>query len=456
MSCRPMSITAKKLFLLIICIWTVVAASSLFWNYLNGQEAAKQLALSTARSSYNKDILFRQWVSSHGGVYTPVTTRTPPNPYLTQIEKRDIVTTHGDQLTLMNPAYMMRQLTTEFSDHFPLRTHITSLKPINPTNKADSWEQQALEQLDRRSAIRSDDEIYEFDNGSEAVLRYLRPMIVNSPCLKCHQYQGYSLNDVGGAISVYVPMQPYFASQLIQFKKTLYLHLLIWLVIPGAVYPFYRSLVKETKQRNQLNLKLTALNKSLDEKVTQRTKEIEKMATTDTLTGLNNRRLLHDSIASELRRARRHKKLFVMVMFDLDNFKKYNDRYGHQQGDQVLQVFAEIVKDSMRRPDDLAFRMGGEEFLISYTVNACDGFDKITDPATRIQTTLQQQAIPLNKDVVTVSAGLTYVEPDVVDADFEELYKQADNALYLAKNKGRNQLRVYQSSLNGSSDCING
>ncbi|MBW2185195.1 MAG: diguanylate cyclase [Deltaproteobacteria bacterium] len=309
-----------------------------------------------------------------------------------------------------------------------------SLSPTSP---------QVLTKLDKLTRDNLDHEVHELDTRSEPTLRYLKPMLVAESCLKCHKSQGYSLNDIRGAITVYVPMQNFLNAQAEQFKSTLFFHLIIWLIVPCAVYPFYKSLVKEADQSHQLNTELTDLNKSLDQKVIQRTKEIEKMATTDSLTGLKNRRCLRNIVNSELKRALRNKKTFVVAMFDIDNFKNYNDHYGHHQGDLALQSFAKIVKESLRRPADQAFRMGGEEFLICYT---SDELSKIPELPLRILNSLQQQAIPNGKKVLTVSIGLTSCQPETTEINYEQLYKQADEALYIAKNNGKNQLRVYQSA----------
>ena len=86
----------------------------------------------------------QRWVSSHGGVYVPVTEDTPPNPNLVHVKERDIETATGRQLTLMNAAYVMRQLYEPYKDVYGLKGHFTSLTPIRPENTPDSWEKNVL------------------------------------------------------------------------------------------------------------------------------------------------------------------------------------------------------------------------------------------------------------------------------------------------------------------------
>ena len=104
---------------------------------------------TTARTDINKDILFRKWVAIHGGVYVPPTDKTPPNSYL-KVPDRDVVTTTGKVLTLMNPAYALRELQS-LNDDLSSKTHITSLKLLNPHNASDEWESGALKSFEQGS-----------------------------------------------------------------------------------------------------------------------------------------------------------------------------------------------------------------------------------------------------------------------------------------------------------------
>ena len=107
------------------------------------------MALEAARINFDKDLLYRRWASKHGGVYVPVTPETPPNPYLEHVAERDITTPSGRQLTLMNPAYMTRQVYTFSQKESAIRGHLTSLKPLRPENRADPWEVQALKSFEQ-------------------------------------------------------------------------------------------------------------------------------------------------------------------------------------------------------------------------------------------------------------------------------------------------------------------
>jgi PAS domain S-box-containing protein len=135
-----------------------------------------------------------------------VTSRTAPNPYL-KVPERDITTSSGRKLTLMNPAFMTRQAHELAAKAYGVRGHITSLKPIRPENTPDPWETKALEAIQRGVKEVSSIEMVE----GKAYMRLMRSLPTESGCLKCHGEQGYKVGDVRGGISVSLPMEPLLA-----------------------------------------------------------------------------------------------------------------------------------------------------------------------------------------------------------------------------------------------------
>jgi hypothetical protein len=127
-------------------------------------------------------------------VYVPVTDKTPPNPYLSHIKERDIKTPDGKALTLMNPAYMLRQTMETYKSLYGVRGHITSLKHFRPETAPDQWEKSALQEFER--GVKEIHAVAEM-NG-KPYYRYMEPMIVKTGCLKCHGHQGYKEGDVRG------------------------------------------------------------------------------------------------------------------------------------------------------------------------------------------------------------------------------------------------------------------
>jgi len=165
----------------------------------------KSFARIEAQASYNKDLVYRRWAAEHGGVYVPISENTPPNSYLQNIPDRDVTTPSGEKLTLINPAYMTRQVYEIASRQYGVMGHITSLKPLRPENSPDRWEENALKSFE--SGQKTVETITLID-GKE-YFRMMFPMMTETACLKCHADQGYRVADIRGGISVSVPMHVY-------------------------------------------------------------------------------------------------------------------------------------------------------------------------------------------------------------------------------------------------------
>lgn len=162
--------------------------------------------------------------------------------------------------------------------------------------------------------------------------------------------------------------------------------------------------------------------------------EVQDLAFTDLLTHLPNRRHARVFLENEFAAAQRGR-LLSIVLFDLDFFKKYNDRYGHAAGDDALQVFAEVLAHTTRRMN-LSARFGGEEFL---TVLAGSDVEGALVFAERVRSTLRSTT--LERGSLTVSAGVATFHPSMRSSD--ELLAAADHALYRAKREGRNCVRLF-------------
>ncbi|AGX87326.1 GGDEF domain protein [Candidatus Symbiobacter mobilis CR] len=178
--------------------------------------------------------------------------------------------------------------------------------------------------------------------------------------------------------------------------------------------------------------------------VRERDERLSKLATTDALTGLANRRHAMDVLATMLARSQRKGEPLGVVMLDIDFFKKVNDHYGHPAGDLVLQTVARVLQDSAREYD-LVARFGGEEFLV-----ICEGatVEMAAAVAERIRSSVQEYRINLQGDgflYVTVSLGVHARTPsadDALEGVIESMIKTADEAMYRAKESGRNRFVV--------------
>ena len=216
----------RRYSVLLIIIWTAVVGASMGWTSYQKHSGVKQMARQEALAAFQKDLIYRLWNAGHGGVYAPVTRQTRPNPYLSHVTERDIDTPSGRALTLINPAYMTRQVHELGLEKYGARGHITSLKPIRPQNAADPWEKEALRSFEQ--GIREAVAVATLDR--EPYLRFMRPLITAEGCLKCHAHQGYRVGDIRGGISVSVPMAPYLSVARHNIVSLATGHGLIWLL----------------------------------------------------------------------------------------------------------------------------------------------------------------------------------------------------------------------------------
>ncbi len=228
------------------------------------KEQTNSIAHASALSNFNKDQAFRLWATKHGGVYVPVTEETLPNPYLKGDFEKNITTGGGKKLTLMNPAYMLRQMMGQFSHLYGVVGDIRSLKPLNKDNYPDDWEKTALENFEEGVDECSGVSVI---NGQE-YFRFMRPMVVKEGCLKCHGYQGYKVGDIRGGVSISMPLTDLMDQQ----KKSIYYHGLMvfafWSVgVAIFLYGFY-MIRKRVVEREKAEEKLRMAHEKLDATIT--------------------------------------------------------------------------------------------------------------------------------------------------------------------------------------------
>jgi diguanylate cyclase (GGDEF)-like protein len=166
---------------------------------------------------------------------------------------------------------------------------------------------------------------------------------------------------------------------------------------------------------------------------------IERLGMIDALTDIPNRRFFDMRIKEEWRRTYRHKSCMSMLMLDVDNFKIYNDTYGHPQGDQLLKFIGKVLMDNLHRPSDMAARLGGEEFAVLLGDTDTTGAVKVAEA---IRRDVEKGIVPTPQGEptsITISIGIGSIVP-TMEGDFMDLIQQADKYLYLAKEKGRNRI----------------
>lgn len=225
------SVPVMRITLLIWLCWTLLLGISMVWNIRNEHAAVINQARSEAQGHFNKDIAYRRWAARNGGVYVPISEHTQPNPHLEHVRERDIETTSGRKLTLVNPAYMTRQVMELSERQYGVRGHITSLNVLRPGNVPDDWEKEALKAFET-----APQEYVETTTiNGEPYLRFMRPFITEEGCLRCHAIQGYTTGDVRGGVSVSIPLKKYYAIRRANVIAISSWHLITYLFGSGVI-----------------------------------------------------------------------------------------------------------------------------------------------------------------------------------------------------------------------------
>lgn len=311
-----------------------------------------------------------------------------------------------------------------FSD-YPFPNRQTSGGP------QDLFEQEALQHLEQNP----NSFFYrkEKDQG-RLLFRYAEAIQMEPSCVKCHNtWPGspktdWQVGDVRGVLEITQPIDTFVAQAQDGLKS-------IWmtLIVIGCLALTSLILVISYLQNT---------NQILHTKVAEKTSALNRLVHLDSLTELANRRCFDQVLEQEWRRMERHQQPLALMMCDVDYFKRYNDAYGHQAGDDCLQKIAQAIDANVRRTGDLATRYGGEEFAVIMPNTNHYQASQVAEKIQRAMLDLQieHQCSDVSAQV-TLSIGIASTVPQPTYHP-THLVKVADMALYEAKVKGRNQIIV--------------
>ena len=399
-------------FLLNMVLVVLLFFSSIFaGSYLSNQTLIEAELQSRARAFFQSILTTRSWNARHGGVYVEKRPGVESNPYL---ENPDIVSVDGTVYTLKNPALMTREISELAKDRGFFEFHITSLNLMNPGNKPDAFETQALTAFEKGDRER----FAEAQVNGSTIFRYMAPLYVEEPCLKCHAKQGYKVGDVRGGVSVTFNID---AVRKHLQRNRLYTITLFVLSSGVLLIIMYRMIAGLMRKISSVEAKL------------------RESALTDALTNLYNRRHLEACLTNEIDRARRYRVPLSCIMFDIDHFKAINDTHGHDSGDKVLVAVSSLAKQ-LARSTDIVARFGGEEFVILLPNTTAQAAYQVAE---KLRTGIADLKVVLadsHSVNVTASFGVTEL-PQQADSevDSHQLLNSADEALYQAKSEGRNR-----------------
>ena len=241
---KGQEVPGRRYFWLLACAWTAAVAGSLVWNLVQHADEVRSLTVQSARALLEKDLLYREWSILHGGVYVP---KLAPGKAAASAggEEREVVTPSGRTLTLLDPVVVSRQVFDMQEQQTGIHGHITSLRPVRATNRADDWERQALENFERGHKEVSSVETFH----GEPCFRMMRPLVTVPACLRCHEETGRKPGEIRGGISVTVPMSR-FVSPGTNLRLGM-AHLALWLVGMTGLIVGARNLQGHFQARQQ-------------------------------------------------------------------------------------------------------------------------------------------------------------------------------------------------------------
>jgi diguanylate cyclase (GGDEF)-like protein len=393
--------TSRIVLLISGVVWSLLSLGTFLWNLSEQSQVTVEYARIIARTAIEKDILYRRWNSSHGGVYVPITEKTQPNPYLNGYPGHTIETLEGRQYTLINPAYMTRQVFELQTETLSVIGHITSLKPVRPENQADVWEVSALTEFEEGIGEMSTITVME----GKKVLRLMRPLYVEDKCLVCHAKQGYSLGEVRGGISQTVPLLPIEQANIAHRDALVLGHTGIWLSgllgLTLAGWRIHRGLTMQAEAETKL----------------------VQMSTYDMLTGLYNRNYFEQTL--ENIQKERSSPVSILVG-DIDGLKLVNDQYGHSNGDELIRKAADLLRESLRATDILA-RTGGDEF-VAILPRADE--EQAAQIVARIRENMRLFSAHGKGGVLQISLGVATTQANF---SLNDTLKEADRRMYAEK-----------------------
>lgn len=398
----------------IISLVSTILIVAIFWGFnTRNTTLIKHQLTHEARAFFQEIVQTRHWIISQDGVYVKKKSGMRVDPLLDSIPglKASIQDQAGETYLLRNHAAITKMISDLATADRQFGLHITSLDPLNPLNAPDDFARHALEKFETGT-----EEISDFIKTPSGILfRYIAPLITEKECLACHAQQGYDLGDIRGGISISIPAdhvaQEINETLVYTVVSAIALLALLLSVIIYISHHFIRDLDKSEQK-------------------------LVELATTDSLTGLLNRREGIRRFQQEISHSIRAKMSLAVIIIDIDFFKKINDNYGHIAGDQAINLVAAILVKTLRNYDIIC-RYGGEEFLI---VLPTTELKRAIETAERLRKAVAGKTITAEGASfnLTISLGVSALNPgDSLDG----LVYRADNALYIAKEEGRNQVQ---------------
>lgn len=375
----------RRTTLTISIIWLALVAGSLLWNLWYTTQAQQSFMLDTARTISANVFLAHNAGTSPAGVLDALSALPATAAGPTSRDATRTPSPTGDE-RMPSP-------------------HITRLNLVPPPATLGNDEQQALARLHQGAA--------EVGRVRGDAFLYVAPLKADDGCTDCRTTENTQGNDSAAAVSITLPV----AHQIPVLSLSIGHSVIGLFGLLGIV--FYGRKLEGAYETIRLQ------------------------STIDELTGIPNRRSLSAHLLREFDQCRRYQQCLTLIMCDIDHFKAYNDTYGHKAGDECLRKVAGAIQGTLVRPRDFCGRYGGEEFVVALPDTDQDGGLHVAEKIRQNILDLgimHRNGTPVKQ--VTISLGLATDQARALSS-YDILLEQSDRALYVAKNRGRNQLQVF-------------
>ncbi|PLX81439.1 MAG: hypothetical protein C0616_03830 [Desulfuromonas sp.] len=418
----------KRNTLLFIGCWTLLLALATGLYLRNDYHHTIEGEAIRARTLLERDLLYRHWGTSKGGIYVRVNQNNRPNPHLEFLPQRDLVLADGETLTLVTPSSLTQQA-FELSNHAgKTLSKITSLRVMNPANRPDRWELAAIRQF--KQGVTEVSGVDSIDNRS--YVRTMRPFIAEKRCVGCHADQGYDIGDIQGGMSVSIPLEPVLNAARKNNQLIVAMIFFLWASgIFGITWQFNRL-----KHQTELVVEQEMLRDLAEN-------SLHYMSNFDRRTNLPNRFLFENRFQVVLREAEEHNYRAAVVALETRNFRRIKGTNGESGADLYLKACAERLAERLHS-DDIIARLDENRLVFSLL----EGEDQlgITKVLHEINDALSMP-LALGRDTTYPVAcmGVSLYPDD--SRDSSELLHMAVAALDRSLARGGNGFEMYSQAL---------
>lgn len=292
-----------------------------------------------AKTLLERDMLYRSWGVSKGGLYARVSENNQPNPHLAFLPNRDIILGNGETLTLLTPSNITQQAFELSNQGGETLSKITAIKVVNPANVADDWEVDAIRQFEKGAQ-----EVTGVDTlAGKSYIRTMRPFITEKKCVKCHSDQGYDLGQVRGGLSISAPLEPAFAAANKKNRPVIGLLALLWVMGLCGISWQCRKLKNQTE--------LAFEHEKLRD---QAENNLHYMTNFDRRTNLPNRNYFSGHLKEVLKSISDKEGKLAVIALELRNFKRIKETNCEAVADHYLKACAERISVKVHGSDIIA------------------------------------------------------------------------------------------------------